>query len=187
MNLRFENQAAKFAALWKILKEIVNVFMGKNKGKEKQMAVAVPAFRGGMWLIVLATASLVVVLQKIGLNYFEILLILWIGNMIFERGVIEISEKSQADPTSMEGTRNLVLKIFEISKVAGTIAEVIAFFVLVVYSGAGQFIIFFQSVFSSRKTKILIFVLVSFTNIAIWTLIFVGVADGLLGLLEKLY
>ena len=151
------------------------------------MAVAVPIYRGGMWLTVFATALLVAFLRGLGWNYVCIFIPLWIGNMILMGGVIRANKLAQNDFTSMEGMRNLVRKSFEFSKTLGWLAEVWAILVLIIWSGADGFMIFFDEKFSSRKSKIAIFVLVSFVNMTIWTLVFINGADGFWALMIKFY
>lgn len=184
---RLSKLAVTFEVLKASLINIVDIFLGDKKGKEKRVVAGTAVFRGGVWAVVFATAFLVAILRKIGLTYVPIFLILWIGNMILSGSVILANKATKVDFTSMEGTRNLLRKTFEKSKVLGCLLEIWLFLWLLVYAGAEQFIIFFEERFSSRGVKILVFVLASFTYVTIWTLVLMGLADGFWSLVRKLY
>lgn len=169
------------------LKKIISIFFGGRRDKALQVTVSVPVYRGTIWLLVLGTAALVAFLQKLGLTYFPIFLILWIGNMLLTGSIIKANRKTDLDFTSMEGMRNILRKAQEKSRFLGYLAEALAVPVLVIWSGADHFIIFFEERLSSRKMKILTFVLVSACNMAIWTLVFIKGADGFWDLISRIH
>ena len=187
MNIGLKKLTVKIAALKSTIINLFDVFLGDKKGREKKMAAGVVAFRGSVWLIVFATFSLITFLRKLGLSYFLIFLIFWMGNMILTVCVIKANKITKIDFTSMEGSRNLLRKAQEKSKLLGYLAEAWLFFWLLIYSGPEQFIIFFEERFSSITMKILVFILVTLCYSAIWSLVFVKGADGFWDLMSHLY
>jgi hypothetical protein len=187
MNSGLKKLTAKIAALKSATRNLFDVFLGDKKGREKKMAAGIVAFRSGIWLIVFATISLVTLLRKLGLSYISIFMIFWIGNMILTVCVIKANKTTKIDFTSMEGSRNLLRKAQEKSKLLGYLAEAWLFFWLLIYSGPEQFFIFFEERFSSKTMKVLVFILITLCYSSIWSLVFVKGADGFWDLMSRLY
>ena len=169
------------------LKRLADIFLGKRKGNGVKVAASIPVYRAGMELVFFGTAAVVTFFRKLGWTYLPIFLILWIGNMLLMGGVIKANKETNLDFTSMGGMRNFLNKAYKKSKLLGCLVEVLFFFGLVIWAGADHFIIFFDKRFSSKKTKIIIFLMVSFCNMTIWTLVFIWGADGFLNLVSQLY
>lgn len=182
----------KIRRMMDLLKKLLAVFFGsedhedvKEKGKKALSWAAI--YRSGQWGLVILAGTIVTALQKFGLEYLGVFTILFVGNTLTTGGVIVLNKKTDIDFTFMEGLRNILREGFEISLFFGCLVEIISFGVLLVWSGADQFIIFFEERFSSRVSKIGTFLLASCCSMAIWTHIYMGFATGFWDLWGKLY
>lgn len=176
-----------------VLKNFFLLFFGKDEQvdlrKEGRNAVAAAVvYRSSQYGAMLAAESVVAAMQKIGWgDYFIVFSLLFVANTAMTGGVIMLNRRSEVDFSFMRGGRNITREAFEISIIFGFLIEFFSFFVLLIWSGADQFIIFFDEKFSSKTSKICTFILASACSMAIWTHIYIGVATGFWDLVEKLY
>jgi hypothetical protein len=179
------------------MKKFLQIFFGVSSVEEMRkrglsMALIIPAIRWGEWALLGATGALVTVLKSVSFWGFQvtdigIFLILWIGNMAIEASMVWFNDKVDVDVTLMEGLRRLVDNAFLKSKIAGLIIETIVVIRLVVWDGSGYFIIFFRDRLSKKATQLVLFVLASGFQMAIWTALYVAGYEGFLELFGKLF
>lgn len=183
----------KLRKTWDLLKKLMKIFFGgddfeqtKEKGK-KSLTWAV-IYRSGQWGLVVLVGSCVTAVQKvIELGYMDLFPVLLIGNTLITGKVIKLNNETDVDFTFMEGLRNVLKEAFEVSILIGIVFETISFLILLIWSGADQFIIFFEERFTSSFSKLSIFLLASCCSMAIWTHVYLGFATGFWDLIDKLW
>lgn len=176
--------------IWELLKEMAIIFFGKGDDEvAKKTATIAILYRLVQWGLFGITISAIttgrVLKPEWGLMHF--FLPLWIANIFIVGIILKVRSKTSIDFTLMEATRSVLGRAFKLSVVAGIILEAFSFLILLAYSGADQFYIFFEQRLPSMFSKIAVVVFASFCNMFIWvSIIYVG-ASGLIAFVKMLY
>jgi hypothetical protein len=174
--------------IWQLVKKMFAIFLGKD-GDAKKTATAAVFYRLVQWGLVAITLSIVTTVKvmnpELGFTYF--FLPLWIANIVVVAIVLTIRSKSAVDFTLMEGVRNVLTEAFALSLVAGILLESLAFLYLLIYSGADNLYVFFESRLSSNFSRVAIVLFASFCNMYIWVSVFYAGASGLIAFAKMLY
>lgn len=176
-----------------LVKNMLGIFFGKKnfeqvKKKSKKSIAWAFIYRTSQWGLIFLTGFLVTTLKRFyAVEYFEIFGLLFMGNTLIMGSVVVLNNHTETDFTFMEGLRNVLKEAFKYSFLIGCLFEISVFLILLIWSGADQFVIFFEERFSSNFSKIFTFLLVSCCSMAIWTFVYLGFATGFWNLMEKLY
>jgi hypothetical protein len=171
------------------LKTLLKIFFGFDNVVEMRkrglsMALIVPAIRWGEWMLMGMTASLVVLLKTYNLGDVEIFFILWIGNLVIATAMVKFNDSTDVDVTLMEGLRRLVDAAFQKAWFAGLVIEIIVLIRLIVWDGAGYFIIFFRNRIEALSVKIAVFIIASGFQMAVWCVLYIYGYDNFSSLLK---
>lgn len=171
------------------MKALAKIFFGVDSYAEMKkrgfsMALIVPAIRWSEYMIMGATATLVAILKAWGLAELSIFFIIWIGNLIISASIVKFNDSTEVDVTLMESLRRLVDAAFQRSKFAGVVIEILVLIRLIIWDGAPYFIIFFRKRLEKKSTQLMLFITVSFVQMAVWTLLYSRGYDGFSDLLK---
>lgn len=147
--------------------------VNEMKKKGAVLAFVFPAFYWLNWVTVGITFSGVSLLKHCGLSNLGVFLVLWGANMLYSGSIVFLSDKSKVDFTLMEASRRLIDKGIEKSQIVGYLAEGLVFFWLLIWEGPDQFILFFRSRIKTLPAKIIVFVMASCIQMAIWSRIYI--------------
>lgn len=183
-----------FSLLWEMLK----LFFG-NKEKidhcKKTTFLAV-CYRSWQYAMLGVTVGFVGMLRKyfgatfekhLGTEYLGVFLILFSINVVLMGIVVFLNSKTTHDFTFMESLRSLSEKAYGLFFLFGFLFEGLAFLILLIWSGADQFVIYFEKRITSLGSKVVILVLASCASMAIWTYVYLGIVDGAMALFHLLY
>ncbi len=188
----------KLGEAWELVLQMVKMFFGNKEKVDhcKKTGLLAACYRSGQYFLILLTGVFVGVLQKylgkifvdyFGSLYLGIFVILFAMNLLIMSAVVYANGKTTHDFTFMEGLRKILKTGYGLWFVFGLFLESLAFFILLVWSGADQFVIYFEDRITSLASKITILVLASCASMAIWTHAYLGVANGFFDLIRILY
>lgn len=139
-----------------------------------KMAILIPAMHWIDWLMVAATASVVLALKQAHYSTMSIFFILWVGNMILSGAIVWLNDVSRADVLLMEALRRGVNLLIQKYPYFGYLVEGLLIIRLVFWDGPDNFILFFRERLRSRLQKVGVFIFVSGLQMAVWTMIYVA-------------
>lgn len=162
----------------KIIKFFFGIVFGTQdvcemKKKGAVLAFVFPVFYWLNWVTVGATFSGVSFLKHWGFSNLGVFLALWGANMLYSGSIVFLSDKSKVDFTLMEASRRLINKGIEKSQIVGYLTEGLVLFWLLIWEGPDQFILFFRSRIKTLLVKIIVFIVASGIQMAIWSRIYI--------------
>lgn len=136
------------------------------------LAVLVPSFYLGEWLLAGAAATTFSFLKYQGLPLRQIWLIFWGANLILSAAILLGNDRLQMDITLMQTLRRVVDATQRRSRWLGLLLEAALFLRLLLWNGACQLLIFFRARVTSRTRRSCLFVAASGLQMLVWTKIY---------------
>lgn len=173
----------------KRIKGLVALFLGAETAEEmKGRGLKLSALFAGAealdYGLMFVTAGLVSLLKWLSVPEWGIFLALWIGNMAVSGFVVWYCDRVGEGATYVDGARRVIDFVLKKSIVLGVLLELALFLRFLLWNGADQFLMFFRPRLSSWAMKAIVFTLASFTQMAVWTIVYARGYDSIVDLLK---
>lgn len=172
----------------KKIKHLLRVFLGTSEEENLVKKGFVTGAGAGIYwlfdyLLVPITTGVVALLLFLGLNWIEIFLLLWLGNIFLSWAIIRASDSLKIDFTLFAGYSRL-LPAFSVKRsiyrVLAAILTAPVLMLIIIWQGAAPVIIFLKEHrHLSKWLTALLLIAVSAVQMAVWTKLYILGLDSL--------